>query len=432
MSTKATGLSLAACNLRLYSWGREELMTTRKRRPETAAVRGASDLEKKNAPVTAPIYQTSTFEVTDNEEQVRVTSTDRYYTRWGNPTITLAEETLAALEGTESARVFASGMGAITTTILALLKAGDHIVAQRDIYGGVTKFLSQWLPKLGIETTFVDTNDFEQHARAIRPNTKMLYLESPTNPTLRVVDFRKAAALTKDHRLISMVDSTFGTPINQRPTEYGIDLVMHSGTKYLSGHADLTCGVVCGRRELIDRIDDSRKTLGNCMDPHAAWLLIRGLKTLAVRVARHNENALRVAEFLEQHAKVRRVHYPLLESHPQYSVAREQMSGGSGMVTFEVEGSGKDACRVSEAMRLFTLATSLGGVESLVSIPVLTSHAMISAEQRREMGVTEQMVRLSVGIESVEDLIEDLERALEVVGGRVTVPAGTGEVRRQT
>ena len=391
-------------------------MKKRKRRVETAAVRGASDLEKKNGPVTPPIYQTSTFEVTDNEEQIRITTTDRYYTRWGNPTITLAEETIAALEGTESARVFASGMGAITTTILALLKSGDHIVAQRDIYGGVTKFFSEWLPKLGIETTFVETSEYDQHERAIRPNTRMLYVESPTNPSLHIVDMKKTAALAKQHGLISMIDSTFGTPINQHPVEYGFDLVMHSGTKYLSGHADLTCGVVSGRRDLIDRVDDSRKTLGNCMDPHAAFLLIRGLKTLAVRVARHNENALRVAEFLEGHAKVRRVHYPFLKSHPQYAIAREQMSGGSGMVTFEVDGNGEDARRVSEAMRMFTLATSLGGVESLVSIPVLTSHAMISAEQRAKMGVTEEMVRLSVGIESADDLIEDLERALEVVG----------------
>jgi cystathionine beta-lyase/cystathionine gamma-synthase len=399
-------------------------MKKSKRRPETAAVRGASDFEKKNGPVTPPIYQTSTFEVTDNDEQVRVTSTDRYYTRWGNPTNTLAEETVAAIEGTESARTFASGMGAITTTVLALLKAGDHIVAQRDIYGGVTKFFSQWLPKMGIETTFVDTNDFEQHAKAIRPNTRMLYLESPTNPSLRVVDMKRAAALAKQHGLISMIDSTFGTPINQRPAEFGIDLVMHSGTKYLSGHADLTCGVVCGRRRVMEEIDESRKTLGNCMDPHAAWLLIRGLKTLAVRVARQNENALRVAQFLGQHQKVRRVHYPFLKSHPDYAIARQQMSGGSGMVTFEVEGSGEDARRVSEAMRLFTLATSLGGVESLVSIPVLTSHAMISAGQRAEMGVTEQMVRLSVGIENADDQIEDLERALEAVGARATVPVG--------
>src|SRR5271168_1004258 len=397
-------------------------MKRRTRRPETAAVHGAADLEKKNGPVATPIYQTTSFEVTDNDEQQRVTATDRYYTRWGNPTNTVAEETVAALEGVEAARTFASGMGAITTTILALLKAGDHIVAQRDIYGGVTKFLSQWLPRVGIETTFVDTNDYGQHEQAIRLNTRMLYLESPTNPSLRVVDLKKAAALAREHGLVSMIDSTFATPINQRPAEYGIDLVMHSGTKYLSGHADLTCGVVCGRQELMDQLWETRTTLGNCMDPHAAWMLIRGLKTLAVRVARQNENAQRVAEFLEQHGKVRRVHYPFLKSHPQYAVAREQMSGGSGMVTFEVDGTGDDARRVSEAMQLFTLATSLGGVESLVSIPVLTSHAMISAEARQKMGVTEQMVRLSVGIENADDLIEDLERALEAVGRRATVP----------
>jgi cystathionine beta-lyase/cystathionine gamma-synthase len=403
----------------------EVKMKRRNRRSETAAVRGASDLEKKNGPVTPPIYQTSTFEVTDNDEQQRVTTTDRYYTRWGNPTITVAEQTIAAIEGVEAARVFASGMGAITTTLMALLKAGDHIVAQRDIYGGVTKFLSQWLPKMGIETTFVGTVDYAQYAGAIRPNTTLLYLESPTNPALRVVDFKRMAALAKQHRLISMVDSTFGTPINQHPAEYGIDLVMHSGTKYLSGHADLTCGAVVGRYELLQQIHETRTTLGNCMDPHAAWLLARGLKTLAVRVARQNENALRVAEFLEQHAKVRRVHYPFLKSHPQHAIARQQMSAGGGMVTFEIEGTGEDARCVSEAMSLFTLATSLGGVESLVSIPVLTSHAMISAEQREKMGVTEQMVRLSVGIESADDLIADLEHALEAVGARQTVPVGS-------
>lgn len=400
-------------------------MTSCKRRPETAAVRGASDLEKKNGPVAPPIYQTSTFEVTDNDEQVRVTPTDHYYTRWGNPTWTLAEETIAAIEAAEAARTFASGMGAITTTMLALLKTGDHIVAQRDIYGGVMKFFSQWLPRVGIETTFVNTNDYEGYARAIRPNTRMLYVESPTNPTLRVIDMKKTAAIAEQRGIVSMIDSTFGTPINQRPTEHGFDLVMHSGTKYLSGHADLTCGVVSGRRELIERIHETRTTLGNCMDPHAAWLLIRGMKTLAVRVARQNENALRVAEFLEQHAKVQRVHYPWLKSHSQYDIAREQMSGGGGMVTFEVDGTGEDARRVSEAMRMFTLATSLGGVESLVSIPVLTSHAMISAEERAAMGVNEQMIRLSVGIESVEDLLADLDQALLAVATRVAVPVGS-------
>jgi cystathionine beta-lyase/cystathionine gamma-synthase len=390
---------------------------------ETKAVRGAANLDKKNGPLATPIYQTSTFEVTDNDEQVRATHSDHFYTRYGNPTNTVAEKRIAELEGVDAALTFASGMGAITTTIMALLKSGDHVVAQRDIYGGANKFLSQWLPKMGIETTFVDTTEYEQHARAIRPNTKLLYLESPTNPVLRVVDFKRMVALAKQHNLLSMIDATFGTPINQHPAEFGIDLVMHSGTKYLAGHSDLICGVVAGGHEWMERIWETRTTLGNCMDPHASWMLVRGMKTLAVRVARHNENAQRVAEFLSEHAKVRRVHYPFLKSHPQYGVARQQMRGGGGVVSFEVEGTGEDARRVSEGMRLFTLAPSLGSVESVVSIPVLTSHAMIPAEERAKMGVTEQMIRLSVGIENADDLIADLEHALEAVAApqRVTV-----------
>src|SRR5580692_835618 len=391
---------------------------------ETKAVRGAANQDKKNGPLATPIYQTSTFEVTDNDEQGRATHSDHFYTRYGNPTNTVAEKRIAELEGVEAALTFASGMGAITTTIMALLQSGDHIVSQRDIYGGATKFLSQWLPKMGIETTFVDTTDYRQHERAIRPNTKMLHVESPTNPTLKVVDIKKVAAIARQHNLISMIDATFGTPINQRPAESGIDLVMHSGTKYLSGHADLICGVIAGRNELLQRIWETRTILGNCMDPHASWLLVRGLKTLSVRVMKQNENALRVAEFLAQHGKVRSVHYPFLKSHPQYALARAQMLGGGGMVSFEVEGSGEDARRVCESMRLFTLAPSLGGVESLVSIPVLTSHAMIQPEHREKMGVTEQMIRLSVGIENADDLIADLEHALEAVSAPERVQVG--------
>ena len=399
-------------------------MKRRSFHPETKAVRGASDLEKKNGPMATPIYQTATFEVADNDEQLRVTPTDHFYTRYGNPTNTVAEQTIAQLEGVDAALTFASGMGAITTTIMALLQSGDHIVAQRDIYGGATKFLTQWLPKMGIEATLVDTTEYDQHARAIRPNTKLLYVESPTNPAVRVVDLKKIASLARQHNLLSMIDATFGTPINQRPSEFGIDLVMHSGTKYLAGHADLICGVVAGSSDLIDKIHSTRTTLGNCMDPHASWMLIRGLKTLAVRVARQNDNALRVAEFLSQHDKVGRVHYPFLDNHPQYAIAREQMSGGGGMISFEVEGTGDDARRLTESLRLFTLAPSLGGVESLVSIPVLTSHAMISATERQNMGVTEQMIRLSVGIENADDLIADLEHALEAVAGRERVQVG--------
>jgi cystathionine beta-lyase/cystathionine gamma-synthase len=392
-------------------------MKKHNRHPETEAVRGGTDLHKKNGPLATPIYQTSTFEVTDSDQQVRATSTDMFYTRYGNPTHTVAEKAIAELEGVDAALLFASGMNAITTAMLSLLKSGDHVVAQRDIYGGATKFFSQWLPKFGIETTFVDTVEYDQHARAIQRNTKLLYMESPTNPTLRVVDLRQVTALARQHNLITFIDSTFATPINQRPADFGIDLIMHSGTKYFAGHSDLICGIVAGRQDLVQKIHETRTTLGGTMDPHAAWLLLRGIKTLAVRVQRHNDNALRVARFLAQHAKVRRVHYPFLEGHPQRALAMQLMHGGGGVLSFEVDGTGEDARRLSEALHLFTLAPSLGGVDSLVTIPVLTSHGMISAEHRQKMGVTEQLIRLSVGIENADDLIADLEQALTVVAG---------------
>lgn len=386
-------------------------------RQETEAVRGGTDLNKKNGPLSTPIYQTSTFEVVDNDQQLRATHSDMFYTRYGNPTHTVVENSIAQLERTHAALLFASGMNAVTTTILALLKSGDHVVAQRDIYGGVNKFLTQWLPNLGIETTLVDTTEYEQHEKAIRPNTRMLYLESPTNPTVRVVDLKKVAGIARKHNLISMIDSTFATPINVRPAEYGMDLVMHSGTKYFGGHSDLIAGIVAGRQDLIARIHETRTTLGGCMDPHAAWLLLRGIKTLAVRVQRQNENALRVARFLDGHPKVRRVNYPFLEEHPQYALARDQMNGGGGLLSFEVDGTAEDAKRVAESLHLFTLAPSLGGVDSLVSLPVLTSHAMISAADRQKMGVTEQLIRLSVGIENADDLITDLEQGLSILVG---------------
>jgi cystathionine gamma-synthase len=387
--------------------------------PETESVRGGVNLKKRHAAMAQPIYQTSTFQVSDSDQQLRATGSDMYYTRYGNPTHTAVEQAIAELEGTDTALLFSSGMTAITTSILALAKSGDHIVAQRDLYGGVTKFLSNWASKFGIETTFVDTTDYDQHARAIRPNTKLLYLESPTNPTLRVVDLRRASAIAREHGLITLIDSTFATPINTRPAEFGIDVVLHSGTKYLGGHTDLICGVATGRRDLIDKIRETRTTLGGVMDPHAAFLLLRGMKTLAVRVERQNQSALRIAEFLTRHSQVRSVNYPFLQGHPQRALAMEQMKGGGGLLSFEVEGSGEDARKVSESLQLFTLAPSLGGVESLVSIPVLTSHLMISAEHREKMGINEQLVRLSVGIENTDDLIADLNQALATV---VTAP----------
>jgi cystathionine beta-lyase/cystathionine gamma-synthase len=392
-------------------------MANHKFRQQTEAVRGGTNLDKKNAPLVAPIYQTSTFEVTDMQEQVRATPSDRYYTRYGNATNTVPENAIAQLEGADAALLFSSGMAAITTSILALVKAGDHIVAQRDIYGGVIKFFSKWLPQFGIETTFVDTNDIEQHERAIRPNTKIIYIESPTNPTVRVVDLEKIAALALRHNLISAIDSTFATPINCRPAEWGIDLVLHSGTKYFGGHSDIMCGIAAGRTDLIEKIHQARTTFGGCIDPHAAFLLLRGIKTLAVRVERQNETALRIAEFLSQHPNVKKVHYAMLPQHADYAIAKKQMAGAGGVLSFEVEGSSGDACRVAESLNLFTLAPSLGSVDSLVTIPVLTSHYLIDPTVLKKMGVTEQMIRLSVGIEHVDDLIADLQKGLAVLSG---------------
>src|SRR5581483_11255063 len=264
-----------------------DTMKPHQHRRETEAVRGGTDLSKQNGPLSTPIYQTSTFQVTDTEQQLRATHSDMFYTRYGNPTHTVAESAIAELEGTDAALLFASGMNAVTTTVLALLKSGDHIVSQRDIYGGVTKFFTQWLPKLGLDVTLVDTNDYDQHVRAIRPNTRMLYLESPTNPMARIIDLKKVS-------------------------EIAIDLIMHSCTKYFGGHGDLIAGVVSGRQDLIDQIHETRTTLGGCMDPHAAWLLLRGIKTLAVRVQRQNENTLKIAQFLGTHPQVKAVYYPFL------------------------------------------------------------------------------------------------------------------------
>ncbi len=384
-------------------------------RPETEAVRGGTDLSKKNGPLATPIYQTSTFESADIATAIESTTSDMFYTRYGNPTTTVAEGAIAELEGADGALLFASGMGAVCTSVMALVASGDHIVAQRDIYGGATKFLSAWLPKLGVETTFVDSTDYEEYARAIRPNTRLLYLETPTNPTLKIIDLRKAVSLARQHNLITTIDSTFATPINQRPIEFGIDLVIHSGTKYFGGHSDLICGVATGRVDLIQEIHETRTILGVTMDPHAAWLLLRGIKTLAVRVQRQNESALRIARFLSEHAGVQKVHYPFLESHPQYELALAQMRGGGGMLSFEIEGSGEDARRLAESLRLFTLAVSLGGVDSLVTLPIHSSHAMISEEQREKMGVNDRLIRLSVGIESADDLIADMEQAFVAV-----------------
>ncbi|HKU23097.1 MAG TPA: aminotransferase class I/II-fold pyridoxal phosphate-dependent enzyme [Terriglobales bacterium] len=387
----------------------------KKRHPETVAIHGGSQPEHKSGPLATPIFQTSTFAVEDNDEQSRVTHSDKFYTRYGNPTHTVAEQTIAQLESAEAALLFASGMAAITTTVLALVRAGDHIVAQADLYGGAMKFFSHWLPKFGVESSFVETTRAADFERVVRPNTRLMYLESPTNPTLKLVDLRRAVAIAKQHGLTTLIDNTFATPINQRPIEQGVDIVLHSATKYMGGHSDLIAGVAAGSQKLMQQVWETRTTLGGTMDPHASFLLLRGLKTLVVRVERHNQNALRVAQFLEKHPRVKRVNYPFLASHPQHALAVQQMSGGGGLLSFEVEGTAEETRRFTESLRMFALAPSLGGVDSLVTLPVVTSHAMVSPEERKQMGITEQLVRLAIGIENADDLIADLEQALAAV-----------------
>jgi cystathionine beta-lyase/cystathionine gamma-synthase len=367
-------------------------------------------------PVVGSIFQTSTFRVSSVEEQREVRFGEEFYTRYGNPTLAEVENAIAELESTETALVFASGMAAITSCIFTAVSSGDHIVAQHDVYGSTYDFLARWLPRFGVETTFVDADDAEQFARAIRPQTKVIYMESPTNPTLKIVNISEIVEHAQPRNILTFVDSTFASPINQQPREFGVNVIIHSATKFLAGHSDIVCGAVAADRNFRDRLREARIVLGGVLDPHAAWLLRRGLKTLSVRVARQNENALGLATFLETHPRVRSVHYPFLPSHPQYELATKQMRGGGGVFSFEVEGSAKDTQAVVESLKLFALAPSLGGVESLVTVPSSTSHAMLSPNERKLLGITDQLIRVSAGIEHVDDLTADLDQALTRLG----------------
>jgi cystathionine beta-lyase/cystathionine gamma-synthase len=385
--------------------------------PLTRAVHGRGHFARSNQPVVPGIELSATFESTDIDEQVDLEErkADTFYTRYGNPTLTLAERVVADLEGAEAAGVFGSGMGAITTTLLAHLRAGDHALFQREIYGGAHRFANEILPRYGIEVGFVEATDPGSVKRGIRENTKIVYLESPTNPTLKLVDIREVAAIARGAGVLSFIDSTFATPFNTRPHELGVDGVLHSATKYFGGHSDLLAGVVAGSRELVERVKSYMRVLGGILDPHAAYLMIRGMKSLGLRVEQHNRNALAVARFLERHPRVRRVHYPMLESHPQFELARKQMRGGGGVLSFEVDGGLEEAKCFSNAVELFRVAPSLGSVESLLSIPCLTSHAMLSPDERRKAEIEDGLVRLAIGVESADDLIADLGRALEKV-----------------
>ncbi|MEX0893959.1 MAG: PLP-dependent aspartate aminotransferase family protein [Gemmatimonadota bacterium] len=373
--------------------------------PSTRAVHAGSGERTPGAPVTSPIYPASTFysgAVPDGEVR---------YTRYGtNPNHLLLAARLAALEGAEAALALASGNAAVALSLLSCVGAGDHVVAQRALYGGTRRILDRELARLGVQTTYVDGAD--GFAAALRPETRLLYMEVPVNPTLRVSDPRPVAALAARHGIPLVVDATFATPINLRPLEHGAALVVHSATKYLGGHSDLTAGVVAGRADLVGAVRELLKSFGPVLDPHAVWMLERGIKTLAVRMERHNANGLAVARWLQAHAAVAEVLYPGLPEHPDHALAAELMDGFGGMVSFVARGGDEAALRIVERLRLLCLAPSLGGVETLVSMPVHTSHVGLSAEERHAVGIGSGFIRLSLGIEDAADILADLDQAL--------------------
>jgi methionine-gamma-lyase len=365
--------------------------------------------------VAAPIFQTSTFRATSGEDFARRAGDPRhpeFYTRYGNPTLRQAEAVLAALEGAESALVTASGMAAVSSAVLSFVRQGAHVVAQTNHYGGTLNLLHNLLPRWGVEVTQVDQRDPREFQKAIRPNTRLILLESPSNPVMALTDLRAVARLAKEHHALTVIDNTFATPLNQRPLELGIDLVFHSATKYFGGHSDLVAGVVLGSRALIDQVWATHVILGGCLGPFDAWLVLRGLRTLPLRVRQHNENALAVAQFLESHPAVKVVHYPGLKSHPQHELACRQMTGFGGMLSVELKGGYDAADRLLSRLRLPSRASSLGGVESLAVHPASNFLHYMSLEEAAKIGIAPGLVRVSVGLEAARDLVADFEQAL--------------------
>jgi cystathionine gamma-synthase len=388
--------------------------------PSTTSVHAGSEHPKAHNSLTDPVVQTATYTF-ENTADLRSFQEARMwggakgrveYGRYGNPTVSACEARLAALDNGDDAILFASGMAAVTSVLLAMLPTGAHIVIGDDCYRRTRQFCLTFLKRLGITTSVVPMGDFAALDAAIQPNTRLIVSESPTNPYLRVVDLPRLVEIARRHGVKTLIDSTFATPINQRPLDFGIDLVVHSATKYLSGHNDLLAGVVVGQAGLLDSLRQALGVLGGVTDPHTASMLTRGIKTLALRVSRQNENGQRVAEFLERHPRVSRVWYPGLASHPDHAVAHAQMLGCGGVVSFEVAGSLDDTSRFIDALRIPIIAASLGGVETLVEQPSLMSYYELSTEERLAVGIKDNLVRLSLGVEDAADLTADLDQAL--------------------
>jgi len=381
----------------------------------TRAIHAGEPRRKYADSLTTPIVQTSTFTFKNSkaiEDYTKKGKEHFEYGRYGNPTAKIAEARLADLEGAEDCVVFSSGMSAITTTILSLVQSGDHIVITDDSYKKTLEFCRSYLKQFGVECTIVPFGDYEVLEKAIKKNTRFIFSESPTNPYLNIFDLIKIKKIAARHKVLTLIDSTFSTPYNQRPIEFGIDIVLHSATKYLAGHNDILAGAVLGKTELVENIRNLHKSMGGLIDPHCCYLLLRGLKTFPLRVQKQNDSALKVARFLESHPRVKKIYYPFLESHRHYKIAKEQMAGGGGVVTFEIKGNINTAKRFLDALRLCYIGPSLGGVETLITHPALVSYYDYNRKQRYKLGLTDTLFRLAVGIEDVEDIIADLNRAL--------------------
>jgi len=375
---------------------------------ETSAIHAGEPRPRVDGAVITPIFQSSTYDYTGQTDYHDV----RYIRLNNNPNQLVLNQKIAALEGTEAALVAASGMAAIAGTLLSVLSSGDHLLAQDCLYGGTHGLLTKDFPSFNIAHTFVDPQNPASWKRHLRPNTKAFYAETLTNPLLELADLKAIVRFAKEHRLVTIIDNTFASPVNFRPASIGFDLVIESGTKYLNGHNDIVAGAVAGSGEWITKIKHRLDHLGGTLDPHAAFLLNRGIKTLPIRVRYQNESALKIARFLSQHRAIGKVNYPGLESHPQHERARELLAGFGGMISFELKGGVDAAEKMQERVRIPSIAVSLGGAETLMVRPAAAVHSNLSPEERAKTGIADGLIRLSVGLEGTDDLIADFEQAL--------------------
>jgi methionine-gamma-lyase len=383
---------------------------------DTLAIHAGEPTDPHTGAVDTPIYQANTFAYASADEGAErfAHGTGYVYTRWASPNITTLQDKIAALEGSEACLATATGMAAVSTAILQLVQSGDHIVASNYLYSATSTFCAQYLPKFGIQTTFVDTSIPKNVERAIQKNTKLIYIETPSNPALQITDIQAISLISKQAGLLSLIDNTFATPFNQRPISLGMDLVIHSATKFLCGHGDAMGGAVAGNKKVIEQISTGiHRDLGGVISPFNAWLISRGIRTLSIRMERHNRNALEVAHFLRNHPRVERVYYPGLPEHPGYAIAKKQMNDGfSGVMSFEVRGGFEAGKRTVNSLKLCTQAVSLGDTRTLVCHSASTTHSTVTPEARRAGGISDGLIRLSVGLEDARDIMADLDQAL--------------------